>query len=259
MFRLRADAIAIAVSWSLLLGAGDTASSDELYVLSPAAMRTSMLALIPEFERLSGQRIKLDFGPAGALAGRIQKGEALDVGIVTGGQIDELQEHGKIVAGTKVNLARVGMGLFARKGAAKPDIRSVEGFRRALLAAKFIGHNDPASGAPSGIFAARLLSSLDIAAAIKMKIKVFPAGTAAIYRAVEMGDMDFGLGQITEIMARPGVELVGLLPDEIQNYTLFAGGIATMSMQRDASKSFISYLGTSAAASVMKANGLEPL
>jgi molybdate transport system substrate-binding protein len=138
------------------------------------------------------------------------------VGIVTGSQIDDLQKQDKIVPGTKVNLARVGVGMFTRKGMSKPEIRSVEDFKRALLAAKAIGHFDPATGAPSGIFAARLLSNLDIATELKPKIKMFPQGTP-IYRAVERGEVDFALGQITEIVGQPNVLFLGPLPKEIQN------------------------------------------
>jgi molybdate transport system substrate-binding protein len=257
MIRRHAGAIAIAIYCQLLLVTRPAAMADELKVLSPTAMRTSVTELVPEFQKSSGHRITIAFGPAGALARRIREGEILDVGIVTGSQIDDLQKQDKIVPGTKVNLARVGVGMFTRKGMSKPEIRSVEDFKRALLAAKAIGHFDPATGAPSGIFAARLLSNLDIATELKPKIKMFPQGTP-IYRAVERGEVDFALGQITEIVGQPNVLFLGPLPKEIQNYTLFAAGIATTSSQRDAGKSFISYLVTPAAASIMLAKGLDP-
>jgi len=249
--------IAMAIFSLLGMAAITPATSAELYVLSPTALRSSMQELIPQFESSSGHKIKVGYGPAGALARRIRQGEVLDVGIVTGAQIDDLQKQRKIMAGSKTNIARVGVGVFVRKGAAKPDIRSVEAFKRALLAAKTIGHFDPAGGAPSGILAARLLSSLDIGAELKSKIKVYPPG-GSIYVAISKGEIQIGLGQITEIVAQPTAELVGPLPAKIQNYTLFAAGIAAVSKTQDAAKSLIDFLTSAAAARVMKAKGLEP-
>ena len=248
--------IAVAIFSLLGMAAITPATSAELDVLSPTALRSSMQELIPQFEGSSGHKLKVGFGPAGALARRIQQGEVLDVGIVTDAQIDNLQKQGKIVAGSKTIIARVGVGVFVRKGAAKPDIRSVEAFKRALLAAKSIGHFDPAGGAPSGIFAARLLSSLGIGAELKQKIKVYPPGRS-IYAAIAEGEIEIGLGQITEIVTQPTAQLVGPLPAEIQNYTLFAAGIATVSKTQDAAKSLIDFLTSAAAARVMKAKGLE--
>ena len=237
--------------------AGGSTMAADISVLSPAALRSSMDEIIPAFEKSSAHKTKMAFGPAGALVLRIQKDEPADVAIVTGSQVDDLQKQGKIVAGSKVNIARVGIGVFTRKGAQKPDIGSIEAFKRALLAAKSIGHHDPADGAPSGVFAARLLSSLDIAAELKPKIKVLPAGLP-MFSAVAGGDIDIALGQITEILERPGLELIGPLPSQIQNYTAFAAGIVARSEQRDAAKSLIGFLRTSSATAVMKSKGLEP-
>jgi molybdate transport system substrate-binding protein len=228
----------------------------DISVLSPAALRSSMNEIMPAFETSSAHKIKIEFAPAGALVLRIQKDEPADVGIVTGSQVDDLQKQGKIVAGSKVNIARVGIGIFTRRGAEKPDIGSIEAFKRTLLAAKSIGHNDPADGAPSGAFAARLLSSLDIAAELKPKIKVLPAG-APMFRAVADGDVDIAFGQVTEIMEWPSVQLVGQLPSEIQNYTSFAAGIVALSERQEAAKQLIGFLKSPSATAVMKAKGLE--
>jgi molybdate transport system substrate-binding protein len=235
------------------------AATAELKILSPAAMRSSMLEIIPAFENSSGHKVKADFGPAGALAQRIQAGDVVDVGIVTEAQIDELQKAGKIIAGTKVGIARVGIGVFAPRGAGKVEIATLDSFKRALLGAKSIGYNDPASGAPSGAIAAKLLSGLDIAPAITTKIKLFPAGTAGIYRAVENAEVEIALGQMTEIMDHPNIQLLGPLPSEIQNYTSFASGIVTAGKHQEFAKSFIAFLASPGATAMMRAKGLEPL
>lgn len=253
--RLKSALRLLLLAWAVV-GGGPTMAAD-INVLSPAALRSSMNEILPEFEKSSRHKITAVFGTSGALVLRIQKDEPADLGIVTGSQIDDLQKQGKILAGSKVNIARVGIGIFTRRGASKPDIGSIEAFRRTLLAAKSIGHLDPGTGAPSGAFAARLLSSLDIAAEIKPKVKALGAGTT-MFRAVAAGDVDIAFGQVTEIREQPDVELIGPLPSEIQNYTSFAAGIVARSEHRDAAKALISYLRSPSAATVMKAKGLEP-
>lgn len=190
------------------------------------------------------------------MVARIQKGEVVDVAIVTTAQIEALVTQGKIVSGTQVSIARVGMGIGAHKGAAKADIGSVDAFNRTLLAAKSIGHTDPASGASSAIYAAQLLARLDIAAELKPKIKIF-ASNALLFEAVAKGDVELAFGQLTEIYAAPGVDLVGPLPAPVQNFSHFSAGVAASAKEPDAAKALIIFLTSPAAAAVMKAKGFE--
>jgi len=88
-----------------------------------------------EFEKSSGHKVTVTYGGVGGLTDRLQKDEAADVAIVSGPQIDELQKSGKVVAGSRVDIAKVGVGVFVRKGAAKPDISSADAFKRSMLAA----------------------------------------------------------------------------------------------------------------------------
>jgi molybdate transport system substrate-binding protein len=255
--RLKFALSLLALSSLLVVVAGEPAKATEIHVLSAAALRSSLNEILPDFERSSTYKTKAEFGTAGALVLRIEKDHQADVAIVTGGQIDQLQDQGKIIAGSKANIASVGIGIFTRRDALKPKIGSIEAFKRALLAAKSIGHIDPSAGAPSGAFVARLLSSLDIASDLKPKIKSLPTGPA-MFRAVAGGDVDIAFGQVTEIMEWPSVQLVGPLPSAIQNYTSFAVGIVARSEHQDPAKSLISFLRSPSAAAVMKAKGLEP-
>ncbi len=216
-----------------------------------------MIELIPKFEQSSGHKVTFDYGTVGGMTDRLQKGEAADVAIVSGPQIDVLEKQGKVAAGSRVNLAKVGIGVFVRKGAPKPDISSVEAFKRTLLAAKSIGYNDPAAGAPVSIYLIGALERLGIAAEMKPKTKVFQR-RADRFEAVARGDVEIGFNQISEIVAAPGVELVGPLPAAIQNYTLFAAGIVVDSKQQDAGKALIQFISSPAAAAVMKTKGFEP-
>jgi len=243
---------------SILLAAipGSIVNAADIKVLSVGALRSSTTSLIPDFEKSTGHKVTIESGPAGAMANRIQKGEVVDVGIVTTALIEGLVTQGKVMAGTQVIVARVGMGIGARRGAGKLDIGSMDAFKRTLLAAKSIGHTDPASGAPSGIYAAKLLAALDIAAELKPKIKIF-ASTALQYEAIANGDVELGFGQKTEILAEARVEFVGPLPTPVQNISQFSAGVVTSAKEPDAAKAFINFLTSPAAAAVMKAKGFE--
>src|SRR6266567_2724514 len=126
--------------------AGSTARAAEIKLLAAVALQPGFIALIPDFEKSSGHKVTIAYGTAGAVADRVQKGEAADVVISAGPLIDQLQAQGKAVAGSRVDIAKVGVGVFVRKGAAKPDISSADAFKRSMLAAKTIGYTNPASG-----------------------------------------------------------------------------------------------------------------
>jgi ABC-type molybdate transport system substrate-binding protein len=170
--------------------------------------------------------------------------------------IDQLQAQGKVVAGSRVNIAKVGVGVFVRKGAAKPDISSADAFKRSMLAARSIAYPDPAGGGASGIYVASLLERLGIAVEMKPKTKLFPP-TEVLYASVASGEVEIGFNQISEILAQPTVQLAGPLPSAIQNYTQFAPGIVTGSSQTDAGRALVTFLSSPAAQIVLKAKGFE--
>ncbi len=134
-----AATVAAAISCLLLIAtAGSFANAAEIKVLTGSAVEPAMIELIPKFERSSGHKVTFDYGTIGGMTDRLLKGEAADVAIVPDPQIDALEKQGKVIAGSRVDLAKVGVGVFVRKGAPKPDISSVEAFKRTLLATKSI-------------------------------------------------------------------------------------------------------------------------
>jgi molybdate transport system substrate-binding protein len=166
---------AIALGLALFgITAGSTARVAEIKLLCAVAVQPAMVALIPDFEKSSGHKVTIAYGTAGAVADRVQKGEAADIVISSVPQIDQLQAQGKVVAGSRVNITKVGVGVFVRKGAAKPDISSADAFKRSMLAARSIAYPDPAGGGASGIYVASLLERLGITAEMKPKTKLFP-------------------------------------------------------------------------------------
>jgi molybdate transport system substrate-binding protein len=232
------------------------AGAADLRFLHTTAIKPPMDELIPEFERSTGHKVTATFGPAGAIVDRIEKGEPADVAIATGPQIEALQKEGKILPGSRVDLAKVGIGVYARKGGPKPDVSSIEAFKRALMAAKSIAYIDPASGGASGIYLSGLLQRLGLAVDMRAKTKS-PRVVAAVFDAVATGEAELGLGQLSEIVADPGIELVGLLPTEIQNFTLFAAGIIANSKEQEAGKSLVAFISSPGAQVIMKSKGFE--
>jgi molybdate transport system substrate-binding protein len=240
----------------LLAMLSPAASAADLKWLCPVAMKAAMADLVPQFERTSGHKVTIEYATVGVITDRLRKGEAADVAIVSAQQIGELQKEGKIVASSRADVAKVGFSLLVRKGAKKPDISSVDALKRALMAAKSFSYNDPAAGGPSGAYAANLIDRLGIAAAMKPKVKLLPAG-GAVAGAVAKGEVEMGITVSSDAVAISGVEVAGQLPAELQSYTVYAAGIVTGSKQAVAGKSLIAFLSSPAGTSILKAKGFE--
>ena len=226
----------------------------EVKILTAGAMKEVVLAVVPQFERESGHKAVVVNDTAGGLSRRILGGETFDLAVITPGAIDELIAKGKVTGG-RVNIARVGVGVVVKEGASKPDIATVEAFRRALLAAKSVAYIDPASGGSSGIYVAGLLDKLGIAADVKPKAKLKQGGYVA--ELIANGEAELGLHQISEILPVKGVTLVGPLPAEIQNYTTYAAGVSADAKEADAARALAKLLAGPAAEAVLKSRGME--
>jgi molybdate transport system substrate-binding protein len=251
------DSLRIAVFGLAVCAPLNVACAADIKILGGSAVIPPMEVLISQFERTSGHRVIADFdGAIGAMTKRIQAGEAADVVIVSRQQIESLEKDGKVLAGTRTDFARLGVGVFVRKGAPKPDISSVEAFKRTLLTGKSIGYNDPAAGAPVSIYLAGLFERLGIAAEMSRKTVVFKQRSER-FAAVARGDVEIGFNQISEILAVPDVDLVGPLPQAIQNYTDFAAAVVSNSKHPDVARQFVTFIASPAAISVMKAKGFE--
>jgi molybdate transport system substrate-binding protein len=237
-------------------GAPRGAAGAEIKVLTAGAFKQVLLALVPDFERTSGHKLTVENDTVGALTKRIAGGEAFDLAVLTPKAVDDLAKEGKFAAGSRANLARVGVGVVVKDGTPKPDISSVAAFKQALLAAKSVAYIDPAAGGSSGIYVAGLLDKLGIAAEVKPKAKLIPGGAVAEH--VAKGEAELGIHQISEILPVKGVTLVGPLPAEIQNYTVYAAGVGAHAKESDAAKALLKALSGPAAAEVLKSKGMEP-
>ena len=249
---MRASLVLAAASF---IAAATAAHAADMKILTAGAMKAVVLELVPAFEKETGHKAVVDNDTAGGLARRIEGGEAFDLAVITPGVINDLATKGKIVAGSRVNVARVGVGVVVKEGAPLPDVSNVEAFKRALIGAKTVAYIDPASGGSSGIYLTGLFDKLGIAAEIKPKAKLKQGGYVA--DLIASGEAELGLHQISEILPVKGVKLVGPLPAEIQNYTTYAAAVGKDARQPEAAAAMLKLLAGSAAEPVLKARGME--
>ena len=228
------------------------ANAAALKVLSSTSMNAAMDELIPRFERASGHHVSISYDAAKLMLGRIRNGETGDLIIHSSAVMDELTKLGKIVPGSRCVLARNGIGVAVLAGAPKPDISTVETFKRALLDAKSIACTG--AGA-SGIYFAALIERFGIAAQVQAKTRMRPGGL--IGELVASGEAEIAIQQIPELMAVPGIELVGPLPQDLQVISTTTASVFAGALRPEAAQSLLKFLATAAAARVFRAKGFE--
>ena len=230
------------------------AQAAEVVVLSAGAVKPVVPELVELFQQDTGHTVKLTFDTVGALRKRAAT-ERADVLIMSDVAIDDMIKQGIAVVGTRVDLARVGMGVAVKQGAPLPDISSTEAFKRTLLAARSIVYNDPAIGATSGIHFAAVLQRLGIADQVKDKTVLWKGGYAA--EALVSGQAEICVHQISEILPVKGVALVGPLPKDLQKVTVYSAGLAAKSTSADAARTFLAFIARPAFKAKFAAAGLD--
>ena len=224
-----------------------------LTIFSTHALMEVLKALTADFERAHGCRLAFTLDPTQAVRRRIEASEAFDVAIVTRPGIDALAAAGKIAPETCVTIGSTGLGVSVRKGAPKPDIGSVEAFKRALLDAKSVVRSREGA---SGAFFEAVMERLGITEAMRDKIVIAGSGRVAEFAA--RGEAELAVQQISELVPVKGADFVGPFPPDLQQTTEFAAGIASASNARDLAAAYIARLAAPASAPLYTANGLEP-
>ena len=226
----------------------------DLKIFSTHAIMDVLAALGPRFERDSGHRLSFHYDPAKAVRRQIEAGAAFDVAIVTRPVFDALAAAGHVLPETRADLGRSGLGVSVRKGAAKPDIGTVDAFRRALLAAKSVVRSTDGT---SGMHFEKVLGELGIAEAMRGKIVMGPSGRVA--ELVARGEAELAVQQIPELLPVTGTDYVGPLPGPLQLYSVFSAGVAATAKERQAAEAFVAAITTPEAMTLYKATGLEPM
>jgi molybdate transport system substrate-binding protein len=249
--------IPLVIVISATLCSQGAARAGEVKLLSALVMKPALTELAASFEGTSGHKLTIAYDSAGAVTKRIQSSEAADVVIIQKPAIETLIKEGKVVSGSNVTLARSGVAVAVRQGAPKPDIGSVDALKRTLLEAKSIAYPVPDAGHASGLHFAGVIDRLGIAQQVNAKAK-FMESTGAEFAARNSAEII--VTQPMEILAMPGYELVGWLPEELQNREGFtwALGITANAKDPEVARALIRFLSSPAAAAVIKARGMEP-
>ena len=255
MRHLLARPAAVAIA---LLAATTAGRAAEIDAFISTALKTVTDALLPPFERASGDVIRASYAPSGALIPRLDRGEPVDIFLTDSAAIDALIAQRKIVPG-RIDLARTGIGIAIRKGAARPDVSSAAALRRALLAARTVGYAAPSGGSITAAHIMSVFERLGIAAEMAAKARLSAGGpNGRVSVLVSSGQAEIGLQQVSELMSNPGVEVIGMLPAELQQITLYAAGVTASARNADGARAMIAALTAPAAAPVYKARGLDP-
>lgn len=230
------------------------ARAADIKVICSNGFAAVMQELGPQYERASGHKLIVSYGLAAVLGKSIEGGEAFDLTILAPPQIDALIRQGQIAADSRTVLARSGIGVMVRSGAPKPDISTVDAFKRALLGAKSIAF--PPQG-QSGIYLTGLIERLGLTEALKTKMMPIANGPLT-GETVARGEAELGITPIGELLAVKGVALVGPLPAEVQNYIVQTAGVSAAAAQGMAARDFLKFLMAPANAHVIAEKGMEP-
>jgi molybdate transport system substrate-binding protein len=239
-----------------LQACADVANGAEVKVFTSVALTAALNELAPTFEKASGDKLIIVYGLAAEMKKRVLEGENADVIMITRPMMDDLQKQNKLAANSLVNVVGTPVAVAARAGAPKPDIGTVDAFKRTLLAAKSIVYADPAKGGVSGIVFARALDRLGIADQMKARTILVPGAQGP--EMVAKGEAELGVAQGSEIVPVTGVQLVGPLPGELASTTVFSAAIGAESKSPVAAKAFIEFLTNPQVAPQFKAKGFEP-
>ncbi|HZP35663.1 MAG TPA: substrate-binding domain-containing protein [Methylomirabilota bacterium] len=244
----------VLVGAALALG-GTRAGAEEVKVQSAGAVRAIVTELAEAFRQETGNTVTLAFGTVGVSRKALAGSDPLDVVIMTDVAIDDAIREGRVVPGTRTDLARTGMGVGVREGAPRPDISTPEAFKASLLAAKSLVYVDPAQGATSGIHFKSVLERLGIADAVRARSQLVPGGYPA--EKVAKGEAEMVVHQISEIVPVKGVVMVGPLPGDLQKVTVYSAGLAARSQQPAAARAFMAFLARPAFRPKFAAAGLD--
>jgi molybdate transport system substrate-binding protein len=229
------------------------AAATDIRVLCIPGMKASIDTLIPEFERISGHKVSVTYEIYAGQKARIDSGD-FDVPIFAKSQIDEMSKRGLIAPGSVANIASTNIGIAVKTGAPHPDIHDEAAFKHLMLSARSITYTENSS---TGVYVTKLLARLGLTEQIKNKL-LLQAGGAMTTPAVAQGKAEIGIVLISDILATPGVDLVGPLPPGLQNEVMQSAGIDAKEETPNNSKAFIEYLKSPTASAAFESKGLQP-
>jgi molybdate transport system substrate-binding protein len=259
MRRLSANLRALLLGLAGAFFISASASAAEVRVMISGGLTPAFNALVPEFEKQTGNKVLVAYGPSmgttvNAIPVRLERGEPADVLIMVGYALADLAKKGKVVPGSEVELVQSAIGVAVKAGAPKPDISTADAVKRALTAAKTIAYSDSASGV---YISTEMFKKLGIEDEMKDKARKIPA--TPVGEIVAKGEAELGFQQISELKPVAGIDIIGALPADLQKITIFSAGIATGSKEPEAGKALIKFLSSPVASAEIVKSGMEPI
>jgi len=256
-FSTRLRLFGLTLSAAILLSTATQAA--EIHVMISGGMTAAFKSLVPEFERRSGHKVDIAYGPtmgttANAIPVRLERGEPADVLIMVGYALSDLTTKGKVMPDSLVELANSPIGVAVKSGTPHPDISNADAVKRMLIAAKTIAYSDSASGV---YVSTEMFDKLGIREEMKGKARMIPA--TPVGEIVAQGEAEIGFQQISELKPVKGIDIVGPLPAGLQKITVFSAGIATNAREPEAGKALIKFLSSPDARKTIVESGLDPI
>jgi len=230
------------------------ANAADIRVIAPNAAKESVSEAVTAFERSSGNKVIVSWAGTEAITKRVTEGEVVDIVVNAAQNIDRLIIEGKLSQGSRTDFARSSVGVAVAPSAPRPDVSSIEGLKSALLSAKSI----VISSGTSGRYLSDLFSRLGVSEQIKSKVKQPPSG-AQIGELLAAGEAELGFQQVSELLHVQGIQFLGPIPAEIQNYTIYSGAAHSKAPQPEAARAFLRVLRQPETAAVVRKSGMEPL
>lgn len=246
------------ISIGLLLIASHIAHSAEIRVITSGAFTEAYKQLIPIYEQASGHKVISAYGASignapDSIPSRFARGEKFDLVILSEGGLEALMKDGKLVKGSRVDLARSQIGAAVRKGTPKPDISTVAALKQALLNAKSVAYSASASGT---YISTEMFPKLGIADQMKDKAKrIMSERVGAV---VARGDAELGFQQVSELIYFKELDFLGTIPDEVQQTIFFSSALVEGAEQQEAAKHLVRFFTSPAVANIVRATGLDP-
>jgi molybdate transport system substrate-binding protein len=243
----------VGAAFGLLVMAACPAQSAELKIFGSRVTKMVVDSIGPQFEQATGHKLVVLTDVAASLKRRIEQGEPFDLAVLVNFQTDALIKTGKLLADTRTDLMKAGIGVAVRRGAAVPDITTVDAFKQTLLSAKSITYLKEGA---STIYLDGLFKRLGIAD--QLRDKTVKPDTASVSEKVAAGEVELGMIVIPNILSVPGAQLAGPLPEQVQSYIVFTAAIAANSTNQEAARDLVAFLRSPAAIATIKANGMVP-
>jgi molybdate transport system substrate-binding protein len=252
---MRLPLLAIAVT--LAMSAPTTAA--EIKVLCVGGVAPAIAVLLPLFESISGYKVSVSYvSPGGALRDRVLTDRDVDVALVPSPVLADIEKAGKIVSGSRVEIARTPLAVGIRAGAPKPDLSTPESVKHAVIAAKSIALSDPKANSPIGTYFMNVADRFGFGGELRSRLVLIQGGGVAVAEAVARGEAEMTVTLMSEILSAPGAEVAGPLPSQMQDIIVTSAILVPGGREPEGGAALIKFLTSPEAVKVFKSKGQDP-